>query len=206
MARRSDALHLAVLGLLHETPLHGYELRKRLDLLIGALRRRISFGSLYPALRVLEQDGWIARTDEEPPVAGRPLPIRRQRVVYRLTPAGERHLAEMLAVSGPAAWEDEQFDVHFAFFARTEPGTRLRILEGRRTRVRERLERAQASSARLAGRRDSYTAELARHGLESLERELTWLDGLVERERAAGPPSFPTDPEHHPERGEHRAR
>ena len=57
MPRRYDALHVAVLGLLQESPLHGYELRKRLDLLIGALRRRISFGSLYPALRALEADG-----------------------------------------------------------------------------------------------------------------------------------------------------
>ena len=218
MTRRSDALHLAVLGLLHETPLHGYELRSRLDLLIGALRRRISFGSLYPALRALEAGGWITGSDDEPAVAGRPLPTRRRRVVYRVTPAGERHLAELLAVSGPAAWEDEQFDVHFAFFARTDPGTRVRILEGRRTRVLERLDRARASSARLTGRRDTYLVELARHGLESLEREITWLDGLVERERAGhpartapGPGNHPgpedhPDPEPRPDRGEHRAR
>ena len=31
MSRRSGVLELAVLGLLHESPLHGYELRKRLN-------------------------------------------------------------------------------------------------------------------------------------------------------------------------------
>lgn len=184
MPRRSDALHIAVLGLLNEAPLHGYELRKRLDLLIGALRRRISFGSLYPALRALELSGWIDRAPEQPRPTALALPTRRQRVVYQLTPAGEQHLTELLAASGPATWEDERFDVHFAFFARTDPGTRLRILEGRRTRMRERLERARQSSARLGGRPDSYLTELARHGLESLERELAWLDALIERERS----------------------
>ncbi len=188
MARRSDALHLAVLGLLTEAPLHGYELRKRLDLLIGALRRRISFGSLYPALRDLQAAGFVIRTDEPARPGALALPPRRQRVVYEITPEGERHLAELLAVSGPDAWEDERFDVHFAFFARTDADTRLRVLEGRRARVHERLERARQSSARLAGRRDSYLAELARHGLDSLERELAWLDGLVEREREGRPP------------------
>ena len=181
MAKRSDALTIAVLGLLHESPLHGYELRKRLDVLIGALRRRISFGSLYPALRDLQAQGLISQSDAAavlPSLAG-----RRARVVYQLTDAGAAHLRELLSTSSPAAWEDEQFDVHFAFFARTDPETRLRILEGRRTRMHERLERARQSMARSADRRDSWTTELQRHAMESVEREVRWLDGLIERER-----------------------
>jgi DNA-binding PadR family transcriptional regulator len=35
MARKAESLELAVLGLLHESPLHGYELRKRRNLLLG---------------------------------------------------------------------------------------------------------------------------------------------------------------------------
>ena len=204
VARRSDALHLAVLGLLHEAPLHGYELRTRLDLLIGALRRRISFGSLYPALRALELGGFITRADDAPRPPALALPARRRRVVYRLTPAGERHLEDLLAVSGPATWEDGQFDVHFAFFARTDAETRLRILAGRRARIHERLERAHqtgagqgaqggvigtAGTAGPGPRRDSYLAELARHRTDSLERELSWLDDVIERERATRPPA-----------------
>ncbi|SDQ23586.1 PadR family transcriptional regulator [Quadrisphaera sp. DSM 44207] len=183
MARRSDALSIAVLGLLHDTPLHGYELRKRLDVLIGPLRRRISFGSLYPALRDLQARGWITAAEE--PAAAPGLPSRRSRVVYRLTPPGQARLAELLAVSGPPAWEDEQFDVRFAFFGRTDAETRLRILEGRRTRMQERLERVRSSMARTYERLDAYAAELQRHGLESVEREVRWLDDLIERERAA---------------------
>jgi DNA-binding PadR family transcriptional regulator len=36
VSRRGDVLELAVLGLLHDTPMHGYELRKRLNVLLGA--------------------------------------------------------------------------------------------------------------------------------------------------------------------------
>ena len=205
MAKRSDALTIAVLGLLHESPLHGYELRKRLDVLIGALRRRISFGSLYPALRDLQAQGLITQSDAAaalPSLAG-----RRARVVYQLTEAGSAHLRELLGTSSPAAWEDEQFDVHFVFFARTDPETRLRILEGRRTRMHERLERARQSLARTAERRDSYTTELQRHALESVEREVRWLDGLIERERSdrrpggGGPSPGPAAPTAGPEPG-----
>ena len=45
---RSGVLELAVLGLLRETPMHGYELRKQLYTVLGAFRA-LSYGSLYPA-------------------------------------------------------------------------------------------------------------------------------------------------------------
>ena len=43
-------LELAILGLLYEAPVHGYELRKQLSTRLGAFRA-FSYGSLYPALR-----------------------------------------------------------------------------------------------------------------------------------------------------------
>ena len=50
MARRAETIELAVLGLLHEGPMHGYELRKRLNLMLG-WGRVLSYGSLYPTLK-----------------------------------------------------------------------------------------------------------------------------------------------------------
>ena len=49
MVRRAETIELAVLGLLHEAPMHGYELRKRLNLMLG-WGRVLSYGSLYPTL------------------------------------------------------------------------------------------------------------------------------------------------------------
>jgi DNA-binding PadR family transcriptional regulator len=51
-------LELAILGLLKEQPIHGYELRKRLGDTFGFLSG-VSYGSLYPALRRLERAGAI---------------------------------------------------------------------------------------------------------------------------------------------------
>ena len=48
MSRRGEVLELAVLGLLHDSPMHGYELRKRLNALLGPFRA-LSYGTLYPA-------------------------------------------------------------------------------------------------------------------------------------------------------------
>ena len=63
---------------------------------------------------------------------------------------------------------------------------RLRILEGRRTRLEERLDAFRAALTRTRERLDSYTLELQRHGLESVEREVRWLNELIASERQAG--------------------
>ena len=49
-------LELAVLGLLKEAPMSGYELKKQLSLKLGAFWR-VSYGSLYPCLKRLAADG-----------------------------------------------------------------------------------------------------------------------------------------------------
>ena len=65
---------------------------------------------------------------------------KRARIVYELTAEGKERFNTLVREPGPAAWEDGTFDVHFAFFARTDAATRLQILEGRRTRLQERLD------------------------------------------------------------------
>ncbi len=181
MRGRSDVLEPAILGLLAGSPMHGYELRKRLNLVLGSFRA-LSYGSLYPCLRGLVERGWITGA-ESVTSAERALASHRAKIVYQLTADGKEHLAEVLASSGPAAWEDENFDVRFALFAQTDAATRLRILEGRRTRLTERLDTIRQSFARTRERMDEYTLELQRHGLEQVEREVLWLDGLIDNER-----------------------
>ena len=118
-----------------------------------------------------------------------PLTGRRGKVVYQLTAEGKERFAELLSEAGPSAWEDETFGVHFAFFGQTDPAVRVRILEGRRSRLEERREGVRASLARTRARLDSYTLQLQEHGLESVDREVRWLTELIETERSGGAPS-----------------
>ena len=187
MARRGETLELAVLGLLHESPLHGYELRKRLNNVLG-WGRVLSYGSLYPALKKLLRAGFIAeelegsRGRDVGETSGTPT-SRRRRITYALTPAGQDRFAALMSEAGPAAWEDDNFDVRFAFFSRTDMEIRLRILEGRRSRLEERLSRVQAQLDRTNQQVDRYAVELQRHGVESVEREVRWLSDLINAER-----------------------
>ena len=195
-------LELAVLGLLREEAVHGYELRKQLHSRLGTLRA-FSWGSLYPALRRLLRAGLIAETLEDPPAAAdgtrvtRSAWSRRGRRVYEITAEGKDRLEELLAECGPQAWDDERFGVHLAFFSRTPADVRLRILEGRRRRVEERREGLRATLTRAGEQIDRYTRELHRIGLDTTEREVRWLNELIAHEQAeadvhgAAPPPSP---------------
>jgi DNA-binding PadR family transcriptional regulator len=172
-------LELAILGLLLESPMHGYELRKRLTGLLGAFRA-FSYGSLYPALRRMQLEGLIAEDATLPGAA-----VRRARRVYRLTGAGRARFGELVADTGPQNYTDDGFGVHLAFFNRTPAEARMRILEGRRRQVEERREGLRDAVARASSSFDRYTRQLHQLGLESSEREVKWLNELIAAERVA---------------------
>ena len=137
MTRRGEALEFAVLGLLHESPLHGYELRKRLTGVLG-WGRVLSYGSLYPCLKTLLRDGLIA--EDLPVLPADVRTSRRAKIVYKLTAEGKERFETLVSAAGPSAWDDDNFGVHFAFFDSANAETRIRILEGRRSRLEERID------------------------------------------------------------------
>lgn len=81
-------LALAILGFLHEEPLHGYELKERIKSLTGHVKP-VSDGALYPAISRLEQAGLLERRTEQGSAAA-------PRQVLSLTPMGRAELMRRL--------------------------------------------------------------------------------------------------------------
>jgi len=192
----SGVLDLALLGLLADAPMHGYQLRVRLGEILGPVRS-YSYGSLYPALRRLEGAGLLAVQQPLNDPDEVPLSPRRSRVTYQLTAAGKERLADLLADAGPQSWSDEGFGVHLALFPRTAVQTRLRILEGRRQRLEQRRNGLRAALSRTAQRVDDYTAGLHQLAIQAHDREVLWLRELIAQEGQRGRVLDPhTDPHH----------
>ena len=210
-------IDLAILGLLKENPLHGYELKKRLRDLLGPLTR-VSFGSLYPALARLERDGAVrALADEDAPAI--PIPMtgslggeaaafraarllgrntrgRRGKKVYDITPQGEARLAELLQAGDD---DDRTFTLKLAFARHLAAEARLALLERRRAQLEARLADARRSLAQSATRFDVYTRSIREHDVESTQHDISWLGRLMEAEhQAAGrrppAPDHPAEP------------
>jgi DNA-binding PadR family transcriptional regulator len=189
MARRADILEYAILGMLGDGPLHGYELRKRLAVVLGPFRP-LSYGSLYPALHRISARGLItgAEITAAMETSAPPLSAKRARVVYALTGDGKEAFAAWVNETGPEAWDDEGFATHLAFFSRTEARARMRILHGRRSRLEERVALLRESMTRSRERVDAYTLQLQQHGLEGAEREVRWLSELIAAEESTANP------------------
>lgn len=179
MRSRAESLEFALLGLLNEEPLHGYALRKRLSVVFGPLRA-LSFSVLYPQLRRMSEAGLIEQ--REVPKGGR---SKRNRLVYSITSQGRKRFADLTESANPQAWEDENFEVHVAFFGPTSTRNRLRILEGRHRRLKERAEILRADLERSANGLDKYLVEWRSHSLETAEREIAWLEKMIASERKA---------------------
>lgn len=182
MAKRSAALELAILGVLAQTPQHGYELRRRLISVLG-LFSTISYGALYPTLKDLVARDLLVEQDE----IGTGKYPKRTRITYALTPNGVAHFNSLVADSGPGAWDDDTFAIRMSLFGQTEVNTRIHILQGRRSRLEDRLANLQTNLSKGRERLDSYTLELQQHGLEALEREVRWLNELISREQTGRP-------------------
>jgi len=195
-------LEIAVLGLLKDQPLHGYELKKRLSETLGFLWG-VSYGSLYPALRRLEREGAIEVVTQpvEPPrsfagtgslkgdlaaarrAGARPArPSRRTRKAYRITELGERRFEELLLADDPHGDEERTFALKLAFCAHLPAPARLELLERRRITLVSRLDR----SRRTPGTRDDrYSRALVEHRTRSTQRDLEWVEELIDAERAS---------------------
>ena len=205
-------LELAILGLLQDQDLHGYELKKRLGETLGPFSGA-SFGSLYPALRRLEAAGAVkaVEANEAPLAPSRPTPMTgslggelaafaarhrstakaaggRKKKVYGITDRGRELFDELLAGESSATADDDRtFTLKLAFARYLPPASRLRLLERRRAHLVERLAQARsAARARQAeGRIDLYTRSVLEHSNETTERDISWLDALIEAEKGS---------------------
>jgi DNA-binding PadR family transcriptional regulator len=168
-------LELAILGLLKERSMHGYQLSKRLTDTLGGFWR-VSYGSLYPTLKRLEKQGAVEQVFDQQEVG-------RRKNVYRITDAGETLFRQLLEEAGSdATAEDNRFRVRLAFFKYLAPESRIRVLERRRAFLEERLDTIRSSLATTTG--DTYTLSLIQHGRDTTEQDIAWLNGLIAAERS----------------------
>jgi DNA-binding PadR family transcriptional regulator len=170
-------LELAILGLLKEEPMHGYQLSRELGESLGS-SWRVSYGSLYPTLRRLERDGEVEPVGDDAARGG-----RRKRV-YRVTDKGERAFLDLLQATPPdTSTEDTRFRIRLAFFRYLPPETRIRLLERRRAFLEDRLSTLDDSRRTTRARADDYTLALIEHGRHVTENDIAWIDDLIATER-----------------------
>jgi DNA-binding PadR family transcriptional regulator len=218
-----DVIELAIVGLLKDQDLHGYELKKQLTELLGPWSS-VSFGSLYPALSRLERDGRVAAVSVDPQatdrvavpptgaLSGEVAAFRARRAaargdrktsrggrnkkVYTLTDEGAAYLVELLTEAPSGAkkvGDDRHFALQIAFCRHLSPTQRLELFQRRRDELAARLADGHDTGERKI---DTYLRSLRDPDTRTLTSDLEWLDQLIADEQAdrTDPSSSRPDP------------
>lgn len=123
-------LHHAVLALLAAKPAHGYELRNSFEQTVGEQWGGLNIGHLYQVLDRLARDGLIKSERQ-------PQPIKPDRVVHHLTPAGHAELDRWLSEPSQRirGYRDDFFLKVMAAVQSGSPATLADVLSRQRTHL-----------------------------------------------------------------------
>jgi|HubBroStandDraft_3_1064219.scaffolds.fasta_scaffold98978_2 DNA-binding PadR family transcriptional regulator len=139
-------LQHAVLALLAAKPAHGYELRTSFEEAVGDQWGGMNIGHLYQVLDRLARDGLI--TSER-----QPQPVKPDRVMHQLTPAGRAELDRWLSEPSvrQRGYRDDFFLKVMAAARLGDPDALTQILRRQRSHLLREL-RGLAEAAATAGR------------------------------------------------------
>jgi DNA-binding PadR family transcriptional regulator len=127
-------LHHAVLALLAGKPAHGYELKSSFEQAVGEQWGGLNIGHLYQILDRLSRDGLIESQRQ-------PQPVKPDRIVHRLTPAGRAELDRWLAEPSLRArgYRDDFFLKLMAAAQAGDPATLVGVLGRQRAHLLKEL-------------------------------------------------------------------
>jgi len=163
---------LILLGLLKESPKHGYEIKKKikeiLSLFVG-----VDLKSIYYPLHILEKKNLVTKKISK---AGR----RPQRSVYALTPKGESRFKELLTKS-LLNFKRPQFslDLSLYFLNYMKPDIVKRRLRARALVLDKLSKSLKQTVGSLKKKGPSSLIYILEHDLEMVETEYKFLSRLI---------------------------
>jgi DNA-binding PadR family transcriptional regulator len=171
MAKSGVSFRHFILGLLVKRSMSGYDIRRLLGSL-GWLLGNPSFGTIYPALHALLQDGLVT-------VEVVPHPTRPPRKIYTIAEAGRRSVQEWVAQNSPSSIGLRSFMMYLILAGNSNRGGLTAHLRQRQEAVaahHSALEQAVEELGEQAGLGELAAIE---YGLSIASAELDWLEGKL---------------------------
>ncbi len=164
---------LAILGMLMEKPMHGYELKQYLEERTGVFWM-INYGSMYPTLKSLEKDGCVEWERDES------IPVKK---VYEITKRGEETFHDLLKERvGKEVHVRDEFTLHLFFLDYLSKKEAKNLLNAKREGNMKVLEELRSKKELASMYLSKFRFEALKRGIMHIETELKWLDELLEKE------------------------
>jgi len=142
MAQKNTITYI-VLGLLVHEDSSGYDLKKKIDLMISQFWD-VGYGQLYPTLKMLEKEGSIT---------GMPTQSAKgpDRIVYTITDSGKQKLIYWLSLPNEKEYVRYEILLKLFFGSLSNPSESLKRIEAFRERHTADLQHIRMSKANLEG-------------------------------------------------------
>ncbi len=173
-----------ILGVISVVPCSGYDIKNEFEQGGAGMLSSLSFGSIYPRLKQLEQDGAVEVQQEESE--------GRRRKVYELTARGWQDLKQWLEQpleALPPMRDELLLKMIFWGSAGADRTGLLEHLQARRREVQRLLDELRAWQKNGVSFIDEYSELVFSYGEARMETDLVWLDKAVAQlEGSARPP------------------
>jgi DNA-binding PadR family transcriptional regulator len=170
---------LFILGKLMHRPMHGYQLQSIINAALGP-HRRLSWGTLYPLLRKLEQGGFIV-------TRGSNSRDGRGTKTYRIAAHGRQRFFELVRSGAERDAEfRDLFRIRLANFGHLGTADRLAVLEEYRKFLAalvshsEEMAGAVLNAPGMAPAERPYVLKAIDYQRHVAASEIAWLDDLIQ--------------------------
>ncbi|NAS24062.1 PadR family transcriptional regulator [Herbidospora sp. NEAU-GS84] len=171
-----SSTRVLILGTLLDGPLHGYEVRRRLELWGAAYWANVAYGSIYHGLAKMAGEGLLAVVEQG----------KGGKTVYEITDEGrEEFRRELLAYWWEVKPIVDPFQVALTFMNRLSSAELVTAMESRA----EQLRASVSMTERAIGLKQDFGAprhvdECFRLNAAQLRAQLDWIEGAVGRVRS----------------------
>lgn len=171
-------INYVILGMLMESPMSGYDLKKVTEQTIGMFFK-MSYGNLYPTLKTLTSSGEI--TEQETLNS-------KNKKIYTITDQGKASFIQWLA--GPLQRDKKEYMVKIFFYDYLDEESRrmnLMTYQGQTQRTMMEMKALQdivdGELASIPNKEDYYyRVSTMYYGLQFFEMELAWLNKLITKD------------------------
>jgi len=171
-----------ILGLLQLKSLSSYDLKKALENSVNHFYST-SYGSIHPALKKMEQKGWI--TGEEQSIGA------RQKKIYSISEKGRQIFNEWMATEIPVTRIKEDALVRMFFFGLIPKKQRIQLIDEYILKMQESLNQLINLKKKTEEKEipqpfkeiAKYQVETLRFGIESTEYSKKWFEDFTKKER-----------------------
>jgi PadR family transcriptional regulator AphA len=166
-----------ILGIISFYPATGYHIRTESEHDgMKTLWSGISYGSIYPRLEKLQQEGLIESFEEESE--------GRKKKVYELTPLGWKRLYDWLEVTPSDPVVRDELLLKILFFGTTRPEDRSLLIEHllmRKSKTKKLLEYHLEWPKNGISSISEYTQFVINYTIAQLRAELEWIDDTIKQ-------------------------